>query len=100
MYLCTIIIHIYSDFFLSLLINRYYFLFLQSIKDWMLSLIVLVFVLVDLIILVTYTIVVGLVRSEDLGAKEIINAENPRQVEGVYIIVNFALILGITIADC
>ena len=51
----------------------------------MLSLIVMVFVLIDLIILVIYTIVVGVVYSADdgLGAKSIINAENPEDEEGV-----------------
>ena len=51
----------------------------------MLSLIVMVFVLIDLIILVTYTIVIGVVYSADdgLGAKSIINAENPEDEEGV-----------------
>ncbi len=41
--------------------------------------------LIDLIILVTYTITVGVAyRSDDgLGAKSIINEENPDDVEGV-----------------
>lgn len=45
----------------------------------------MVFVLIDLIILVTYTIIIGVAYSADdgLGAKNIINAENPKDVKGV-----------------
>ena len=49
----------------------------------MLSLIVLVFVLIDLFILITYTIAVGVAYNDELGAKEMVNTENPEDVEGV-----------------
>lgn len=51
----------------------------------MLSLIVLVFVLIDLIILITYTITVGVAYRADneLGAERIVNAEDPEDIEGV-----------------
>ena len=51
----------------------------------MLSLIVLVFVLIDLIILITYNITVGVAYRADneLGAEKIINAKDPEDIEGV-----------------
>lgn len=49
----------------------------------MLSLIVLVFVLIDLIILISYTVAVGVIYDDGLDAKNIINSENPEDVEGV-----------------
>lgn len=60
-----------------------YGLLLQTIQDWMLSLVVLAFILIDLIILVIYTIVVGVRYSGKLGAIEIVHTENPKDVEGV-----------------
>ena len=55
----------------------------QSITDWILVLIVSIFVLIDLIILVTYTLFMWLSNDDGLRAEEIINAENPEDVEGV-----------------
>ena len=56
---------------------------LQSIQDWMLAIIVLILILIDFIILITYTTVVGSIYSGELDAKVIVNAENPKDVEGV-----------------
>ena len=56
---------------------------MQSITDWILALIVSVFVLIDLIILVTYTLFMSFSNDDGLTAKEIINGENPEDVEGV-----------------
>ena len=44
---------------------------------------VLVFVLIDLLILISYTATVGILYKDQLGTKEIINTENPEDVEGV-----------------
>ena len=52
-----------------------YFLCMQTIQDWMLFLIVLLFVAIDVIILVVYLIYNG-VRGT-LSASELRNAENP-----------------------
>ena len=49
----------------------------------MLSLIVLAFVVIDLIILTTYTTVMWLTNDPGLAAKETINIEDPESVEGV-----------------
>ena len=49
----------------------------------MLLLIVLVFVIIDLIILITYTIVAWTMYDEGLVAHEIINSENPEDLQGV-----------------
>ena len=55
----------------------------KTIKDWMLALIVLAFLVIDLIILFTYTIVVGVIDKDQLKAREVINVENPVQIDGV-----------------
>lgn len=49
----------------------------------MLALMVLAFVLIDLTMLTTYTIVIRVFFKDDLSAKVVINAENPDDVEGV-----------------
>ena len=49
----------------------------------MLAIIVLILILIDFIILITYTTVVGSIYSGELDAKVIVNAENPKDVEGV-----------------
>lgn len=49
----------------------------------MLSLIVVIFVVIDLIILITYTMVTWLTNDPGLFAKELINAEDPENIEGV-----------------
>ena len=55
----------------------------QSMQDWMLLMIVLVFVVIDLIILITYTVVAWTMYDEGLVAQEIINSENPEDLKGV-----------------
>ena len=45
--------------------------------------IVTVFVVIDLIILITYTVVAWSMYDEGLVAKEIINSENPEGLQGV-----------------
>ena len=62
---------------------------LQSITDWILALIVSVFVLIDLIILITYTLFMSLSNDDGFRAKEIINGENPEDIEGVSRIIDF-----------
>ena len=52
----------------------------------MLSLIVLAFVVIDLIILTTYTTVMWLTNDPGLASKEIVNVEDPKSIEGVSII--------------
>ena len=54
---------------------------MQVLKDWHLALAVLTLVLVDLTILLVYTIVEG-VRG-NLTTTRIFNRENPSDVEGV-----------------
>ena len=54
---------------------------LQALKDWQLALGVLTLVLVDLTILLVYTIMEGL--RGNLTAKRVPNRENPRVIEGV-----------------
>ena len=56
---------------------------LQSITDWILALIVSVFVLIDLIILISYTLFMSFSNNDGLRAEEIINGENPEDIEGV-----------------
>ena len=58
-----------------------YFLCMQTIQDWMLFLIVLLFVTIDVIILVVYLIYNG-VRGT-LSASQLRNAENPQAELGV-----------------
>lgn len=55
----------------------------QSITDWILALIVSVFVLIDLVILITYTLFMSFSNDDGLRAEEIINGENPEDIEGV-----------------
>ena len=45
--------------------------------------IVVLFVLIDLIILVTYTVVMWYTDDKALGSKEIINIKDPQDVRGV-----------------
>ena len=54
---------------------------MQVLKDWQLALGVLTLVLVDLTILLVYTITEGL--QGNLAAIRVPNRENPRVVEGV-----------------
>lgn len=54
---------------------------MQPIQDWMLALGVGFLVLIDLIILVIYTLVEGL--RGNLGATRIANEENPEETSGV-----------------
>ena len=51
----------------------------------MLSLIVAAFVVIDLIILITYTVVMWFTTDPGLAAKETVNVEYPESVEGVSI---------------
>ena len=53
----------------------------QTIQDWMLALIVLMFVTIDVIILVAYLIYNGAVGT--LTAIPFSNAENPKEERGV-----------------
>lgn len=55
----------------------------QSIQDWMLSFIVASFVFIDLVILITYTVVVWYTDDDALGVKEVVNVEDPDSVQGV-----------------
>jgi len=59
---------------------------MQAIKDWMLLVGVALLVTFDLIILITYILVEG-VRG-NITAKEVINAEQPMEVDGVYIAID------------
>ncbi len=54
---------------------------LQTLTDWKLALVVLVLVMVDLVILVVYTVVEG--ARGNLEAERIKNRENSQDVEGV-----------------
>ena len=49
----------------------------------MLALMVLAFVFLDVIMLVTYTVVVQVVSKDELSAKYVINEENPKDIKGV-----------------
>lgn len=51
----------------------------------MLSLIVLAFVIIDLVILTSYTTVMWLTNDPGLAAKETVNVEDPESIEGVSI---------------
>ena len=70
-----------------MLINIYFIFHLhvhvQSIQDWMLSFIVASFVFIDLVILITYTVVVWYTDDDALGVKEVVNVEDPDSVQGV-----------------
>ena len=57
---------------------------MQTVSNWMLALFVLLLVIIDLIILITYTAVEG-VRG-NLSAQRVPNRENSRDVSGVIII--------------
>ena len=52
-------------------------------QDWLLLLIVGVFVVIDLIILITYTVVAWSMNDIGLDAKEIVNTEDPEDLQGV-----------------
>ena len=54
---------------------------IQVIKDWMLALGVLLLVVIDLIVLITYTAVEG--ARGNLSAKRVPNRENPEDMVGV-----------------
>lgn len=54
---------------------------LQTLQDWMLALIVLVFVAIDVLILLVYLIYNG--ASGTLNAVQLSNRENPRAEMGV-----------------
>ena len=54
---------------------------MQVIKDWMLALGVLLLVVIDLIVLITYTAVEG--ARGNLSAKRVPNRENPEDMVGV-----------------
>lgn len=58
-------------------------LLIQSMQDWLLLLIVGVFVVIDLIILITYTVVAWSMNDIGLDAKEIVNTEDPEDLQGV-----------------
>ncbi len=51
------------------------------LQDWHLVLVVLALVVVDLVILVLYTVVEG--ARGNLGAKKIVSVENPMDTKGV-----------------
>ena len=55
---------------------------LQTISNWMLAVGVLLLVVIDLIILITYTAVEG--ARGNLSALRVLNRENPEDVSGVY----------------
>ena len=54
---------------------------IQVIKDWMLALGVLLLVVIDLIVLITYTAVEG--ARGNLSAQRVTNRENPEDIIGV-----------------
>ena len=56
----------------------HYGLKLQAIQDWMLALGVLLLVVIDLIILITYTAVEG--ARGNLSAQRVPNRENPQDI--------------------
>ena len=49
----------------------------------MLSFIVASFVFIDLVILITYTVVVWYTDDDALGVKEVVNVEDPDSIQGV-----------------
>ena len=57
---------------------------MQTVSNWMLALCVLLLVIIDLIILITYTAVEG--ARGNLSAQRVPNRENSRDVSGVIII--------------
>ena len=57
---------------------------MQSLKDWKLALVVAVFVLIDIIILLVYTIIEGL--RGNLNAMLVQNEETPPSEVGVRIV--------------
>ena len=59
---------------------------MQSLKDWKLALVVAVFVLIDVIILLVYTIIEGL--RGNLNAMLVQNEETPSSEVGVRIVCN------------
>ena len=54
---------------------------IQVIKDWMLALGVLLLVVIDLIVLITYTAVEG--ARGNLSTQRVTNRENPEDIIGV-----------------
>ena len=70
------LVYSYSQFFFANI--------MQTVSNWMLALCVLLLVIIDLIILITYTGVEG--ARGNLSAQRVPNRENSRDVSGVIII--------------
>ena len=66
-------------------------LYPQKIQDWQLFVVVLVLVVVDLIILGTYTGIEG--RKDNLSATRLVNKENPEDEKGVSIVIHVIITL-------
>ena len=58
-----------------------YFSYVQFFQDWMLAVVVLIMVIVDLLVLVVFSAVVGGLNLQIV--ERVIHRENPQTVEGV-----------------